>query len=1140
MIKKFLLTCSALLILINIFCVVSLADTTQANLCDQDGETYINASFGEDIPSGTDAYFALYSPDNTLLEIYHIPDASGTKSQKLSLFEKGKNMKVRIFVWRDGQTPVFKSKRVTYANALINGSVVLEAEDIVLNKSYIANDIGNASGDKVVKFTSHRWYPEDITQDDMYADIYVNEDKTDIMCNIWMRCYTNSIETASVYQDLNTGAYFSKFFSSKTDKVYRWTKSTIYLNSGMNHIAFRYRCPSVFDKFIITSNLNYEPDGFGTLPPDLTEENYENEWENLWAKPDIKPIDGHPRLYVTPDTVDDLIRRLTSGNNYWMYDKFKAYSKETLNCTLDTTISNNHNSLLLVKIMSRALCFVTGAETDPSHARQTIDYMKEYLRTVRTPDDTGDITRTRGDIMVAAAIVYDWCYSELTDLDKDYFINEFKKLASSKEIGWPPVNLSSVASHGGEQEIFRDLLSAGIAIYDEYPLMYDLAAGRLFEEYIPARMWLRNTGRFDIGNDYAECRFYSEVWADAIFQSMGYDSIYGDIGGKNLKWLIYSRLPYGSMMPSGDMYTLTRTNPDFYDPNYVLSFAIASNLYNDPVLKQEFNRRFNMGYYGEDIQFFYAIFNEPELDGEIWDNLPLSNITSYPLSGALARTSWQEGYASNTAIGFMNMHEAFVGDHQNIYTGDFQLYYKGLLAMNTGTYNASTQHNEGYKRRAIAANVMLCYDEDESFSPSWSNVTVPNDGGQRLPYLNYDGSSKAPYVMKYTDYELSSDGIAQNDDLMVSKDVKTYLGPNKNTPAFTYVGGDLTNAYSDKVTDYKRHMVFIDLFDDEIPAAFVVYDKMTSKKASLKKTWLLHSQEEPQIGENSLTITRTEGNFNGKLVNKVLLPENPTINYIGGNNNEMFTIGGVAMPPKANTIEGGKYRIEVSPSSQNTQDVFLNAMYMTSADSENQLEMTKFEDDNFIGVALADRLVLFAKGDNISSGFTLNLNSLKGDTLVFISGLADGFWKTGDKYAKTENSCTVFKLSNLSHIIEKTNSAGIQEEFSEETKEKIGDFFIWHTQKGADRGYGNYLYLPSPSLIIDSARYVPCMVFKQLGVSVKTDGNSAIFTIGENSKIIQGIIRNNTVYINPKELEVFLDYKLSYNAYNRVLTFEKQ
>lgn len=1138
------------IIFISFFSInVNAADTypNDPYLYDKNGITTISTSFDKFTVIGNiydkrpadfkaaKAYVAVYNSDKSLASVYDFSDLNGKSiNQALPEFEKGKNMRVRLFVWNSTK-PLYSSYEVTYKNTFMN-SLVLEAEDIICSEVYLTNDT-NASGGKAAVFSGHIWDHTQLATNSMYTNIYVNNSTSRIMCNLWMRCYTTSTQTASIYQDLNVGEFSAKFFNEKTDDTYRWISTKMYLNPGMNYIAFKHRCPSRIDKFIITTNLNYVPDGLGDVPPDASIEDLENQWASYWNEPTIKPISSHPRLYVTQNTKDEFIKRISTGDYAWIYNKFKGYANETLNCTLDTTKANNHDSYLLTKILSRALCYMTGEETEKSHAQQTIEYMKEYLTTVRTPDDQGDITRTRGDIMVAAAIVYDWCYDALTNSDKEFFISQFKEIAASKEIGWPPVNMSSVASHAGEQEIFRDLLSAGVAIYNEYPLMYNISAGRLFDEMLPARNWLRKAGRFEMGNDYGEARAYSEVWADAIFKAMGYDSIYGDIGSQNLRWLIYSRLPYGSMMPSGDMYTLDRTNPDYYNPNYVLTMAIASNIYNDSILKQEFNRRFNMGYYSEENQFYFMLFNNPSISGEIWDNLPLSSVSKYPFTAAIARTSWQEGYRANTAIGFMNMHEVFVGDHQNIFTGDFQIYYKGLLAMNTGVYNESTQHNEGYKRRSIAGNVMLCYDPDETFTPSWSNVTVPNDGGQRNPYVNENGESKGSSVNLFTEFNVGSNGISQNEELTVAKNVKTYTGPNESTPAFTYVGGDLTNAYSDKVENYERHMVFADMFDDETPAAFIVYDKMTAKDASFKKTWLLHSQEEPTLNNNIITIKRTEGEFNGKLTNKVLLPENPYVNIVGGN--DMFTVGGIDMTPvnKPNTVEQGNYRIEVSSSSQNKEDTFLNAMYVSNADSDAALEMTKYEDESFIGVMFKDRLVLFNKTMLDISGFSIEVSQ---NTLVFVSGLEDGNYMVGNTVASTHNGCITLELSKGTHKVIKTTVTSSNFVLDENTKNKIGDFFVWHTASDNGMGYGNYLYLPSPTIYENQICYIPYKVLEEFGATVNVNGSVVEVAANGKTKSVNTITKNNTVYVNPSDVASVINYTFSYNANAKVLTATKK
>ena len=73
------------------------------------------------------------------------------------------------------------------------------------------------------------------------------------------------------------------------------------------------------------------------------------------------------------------------------------------------------------------------------------------------------------------------------------------------------------------------------------------------------------------------------------------------------------------------------------------------------------------------------IISDPTVPVDTYDDLPLAKAASYPVSGVIARTSWQEGKKSNSAVGYVDMHEVYVGDHQHMATGAFQIAYKGPL-----------------------------------------------------------------------------------------------------------------------------------------------------------------------------------------------------------------------------------------------------------------------------------------------------------------------------------------------------------------------------------------------------------------------------------------------------------------------------
>lgn len=1050
-----------------------------------------------------------------------------------------------------------------------HGFIVMEMEDFVNPKgsATAAND-SKASNGQAMHMSAIKWQITDLPYPDLDTKLYLDDSSEPGIYKLWYRARTTTSETASVRWIRNNDIWATTWFSSVQDGEYRWSSTNITLNEGENILKMQRVGSCYMDKIIITSDLSFKPTGKDDVPVYRTPEEEKEYLYSLYETPKIKPVSGHPRLYVTKDYIPTLKNNVENGDYNYVYDRVKKYAYEDINCKLDTSLANNHNAMLITKIMSRAFVWMIGEETDINHAKKTYQHMTDYLETVRTPDDEGDITRSRGNYLVAASIVYDWLYDTMTTEERDYLLELIKKVVASKEVSWPPISQSSLASHAGEREIFRDMLAAGVAVYDEYPELYDVAAGRMFDEMVPGRLWMHSTGKPWSGNDYGEARWSSEMWADMTFHRMGYDSIFGDLKGAPYTWLLYSRMPYGTMMPKGDIYSVARAREDQYYVNYGEGIFLACQMYENPYYENEWNRISQIWDAGEHEKFFFMLFDEPSSEditsGEIKDSLPLTLETTYPASALVARTSWQEGYNSDNAMVTLDMHEAFISDHQEVYTGDFQFYYKGLLAMNTGVYNTNTQHNEGYDRRSIAGNVMLCYDPSETFAPCWSNVTVPNDGGQRNPYINTEtGLSKGAYVSKMDEYDIDENGVIQNRQLVVADNVRKYVGPNEKTPEFSYIGGELTNAYSDKVTDYHRNMVFMNLFNDDYPAALVVFDKMSSADKTFKKTWLLHSQQAPTVSGTKTIITRTDSQFDGKLVNETLLPQRGGFKttVVGGENNEMYTIGGIAMPPKK-AFEAGNYRVEISPTRDKKDDVFLNAMYVTT-NSANlpELKMTGEQGAGWVGVTIMDRMVTFSKeAVLLENGFDITVrDNGYSEVSVLLTDIAEGKWnitaQNGESFAaesKSGENTLYFKCSPGRYKITKAEDNVEVKKFETEAHNfrKIGDFMIWRqAADSTSKNNGSFLYQEKPSVAKDGVAYVGAEVLGEFGASATVSGNSATI-IGSNGNLTvnagslqaskDGAVvtlkhtpfaENGTVYVALDDAADIVGYSFSYRPY---------
>ena len=389
-------------------------------------------------------------------------------------------------------------------------------------------------------------------------------------------------------------------------------------------------------------------------------------------------------------------------------------------------------------------------------------------------------------------------------------------------------------------------------------------------------------------------------------------------------------------MKEGDDPTYSYGSYFGYTTNDMMSALIIGNLYRDPYIKGRWLKEFALGGYSAD-PLWSVLFNDPTVPAKEPDDLPLTLFNSYPLTAMTARTNWQGGLDAPTVVANMTMKEINFGDHMHRDAGSFQVYYKGSLALDAGNYQGQAggygaPHDMNYNKRSVAHNVITVLDPGEVETRSGSTV---NDGGQR-----WAGANSA---LCNTFEEIVDPSVIMTEELAHG------AGPNPATPEYSFLKGDLTKSYTDKVTGHDRNFVFLDLNDEDYPAAIIVFDKVDAKNKDFKKSWLLHSIEEPQVSGNTTTIARTEYGFNGKLVNQTLLPEasNLTIEKIGGEGKESWVAGENFPNPNydgKNATEQGNWRIEASPKKASESDLFLNAMYVTDNDRNlPQLPMDKLD-----------------------------------------------------------------------------------------------------------------------------------------------------------------------------------------------------
>lgn len=709
------------------------------------------------------------------------------------------------------------------------------------------------------------------------------------------------------------------------------------------------------------------------------------EWREVNGVEIPVPPSEHPRLYLRSSDIPELKQRLKNPEIVKTIKKMEKLSKNrTPEEEAKASAKNGFRYYAEMRgITSRvqldALDYLVNGEK--SVARKAITAMLDTLRNTNY-GTKGDLSRASGSMLMCGAMVYDWCYDQMKDSEKKAYINEFVRIAKTMECGYPPKNTEPIAGHSSEWMVLRDMLSAGIAVYDEYPDMYNYVVTMMYKDYIPARNFIYSGHNYHQGSSYANVRFSNDLISLWIMSRMGAGAIYDSAQQFVLYDFIYRRRPDGQVLPAGD------TNPNRKGvANYALPALLAYSYYKDGYLAYEYERTKKIDNH---CLIFDILWKDLNVEPKGPETLPLTKYSGTPFGWMIARTGWDE----NSVIAEMKINEHYVGNHQHLDGGSFQIYYKGPLALDAGTYQGSSggynsPHNKNFFKRTVAHNSLLIFNPEEKFechSYGGEDRTpfAGNDGGQRMPGDGWNTcrSFKDLLSDEYTTGKVLAHGTDAD-----------YMAPD-----YSYLKGDITRAYSDKVKEVKRSFVFLNLKSENIPAALIVFDKIVSSNPEYKKQWLLHSIEEPTVKDGTFTVKRTKNGDSGMLYDTVLLPEkgNLDINTIGGPGKE-FWVNGENYPNEPRTPdptnEKGAWRVELSPKSHASEDYFLNVIQVADNKCKNMHKAALLKSDKTVGVVISDRIVTFSKDSNTLSGkFSIDING-EGTFKIVMTDMKSGTWQ---------------------------------------------------------------------------------------------------------------------------------------------------
>lgn len=923
---------------------------------------------------------------------------------------------------------------------------------------------------------------------------------------IWMRYSAKDESANGLYA--KAGGVEKQFYELPVtgENKYDWIRLGSYQCSSVEPLEVRVSLLEkgiYIDTFVITGDGHFRPTQ-NKADFELKMDIVLQPMQNL-PMPEVFPIEGHPRVLFTKDDIPEIKAKLTAVENAKAYSAYKELLAYEGDGRLKA-VSAGHNKDDTLLMAIEALAFSYIIEGNEEHGRRALELCKNMLSSFyAAPGQLYHVSTTNTYV---AAVVYDWCYPLLTDNDKLYLRYYVEKIVSSISTHPYPYNPSNnglwnaagiISSAWTVTHPFKDDLAFAIASYDEFPDWYNYIASLLINEYAPATDYWLPGEMMPSGSSYGYVRWYVFSWAQRLMKvATGYEPFKESYEKIMLSW-IYEQTPEGQYFRSGDdtIAELESTDTIVNSKSYTSSMLMAADTVEDPYLKSVFKyfaQQRNPDYAGS-TAYYYAttpvhilLFNDPSIEAKDYTNLPLTKYFGDPFGKMIARTGWGSGVDTETVMAYMYIGQERPTNHAHFDFGSYQLYYKGILLPTLSHYRrADTPHYYHHERATVSDNALLIKDPNEEIAISQAQLANP--GNQR-------------YV---TDMQQNLTTYLKNIDKYTFGQVTGYeFGPDTFEPEYSYISGDITDAYSDKVDDVRRYMMFMPTDNEEAPAVMMVFDRINSVDASFEKRMLLQAYEEPTVEGNAVTMARSTAGFTGAATNQIVYPENARIEKIGGVGKQWYVEGTNYVPNavEEDSLELGWGRVEVMPAEESKLDYFLNVIYVH--DTEDNVELQKaqlIESDKFMGARLLDKAVMFPKEPERSSeGIEFEIPG-EGSCDVAVTGLTAGTWKVsqsgseiGDYYATEDGGMVYFKASagkvELKYTSSEVKNTFIQNEnaFNIQTAEQTPIAFQINSTRRSPE---------NPLVIKNGTCYAPFnTLYKNLNaeISYSQDGKTATAT----------------------------------------------
>ncbi len=701
-------------------------------------------------------------------------------------------------------------------------------------------------------------------------------------------------------------------------------------------------------------------------------------------RPTVVPPARRPRIWVTQHSLPQVRANLEQGENVPLWAQVKRLANKPCVLKIPADGELGYNAGLERSAVAKA--FVHLMTGDRERGREAIGLIRDYLAAVQF-DNLLDITREIGRAIYSGALVYDWCYDLTTPAERESIRKSLMRLADDMETGWPPFRQTIVNGHGNEAQITRDLLCMAIALYDEDPVPYRYCAYRILEELVPMRRFEYQSPRHNQGVSYGPYRFNWDLHAAWLMRRMAGKPVFDPSIGEVYKFWLYMRLPNGETLRDGDGFSDGR--PASFGTMPLLAYAYTGA----PIIKGDLLRQ--NGLAGDPL--LALLLNEPAVKPEpSLVSLPLTLDFGPVVGGMVARTGWTLGPNSSDVVVEMKGGGYHFGNHQHSDAGSFQIYYRGLQAVDLGQYHFyGTPYDTNFCKRSISHSMLLAVDPAERFPG-----TTSNDGGTRFV-------RSCPT----TPQQATSNPLFAN-----GRRVSSSFGPSAQRPAFSYFCLDLKSAYSGKIRDYVRTFCFLNLENQETPAALVVLDNMTTAKAEFKKYWQVNTLNPPEKTADGVTLRNRDAGRPGRVCVRMFrpAPDDREVEVLSGASaNSVF--GQQFTAPAPSRPEGHGHRVMFSPKTARTSDVFLAVMPIAD-DKAPELPITLTETPATFALTLADRVVVLSKsGRLIEQPFQVEVPG-GGKRQLLLTGLTPGLWSIRSRDGQVQFSARVEAERNTAFV----------------------------------------------------------------------------------------------------------------------------